>query len=375
MNGAIPLGRYAGIPIRAHWSVLVILTLLTVLLAQNILPAAVSGAATATYWLTAFVAAVSLLACLLAHEIAHAALARRFGVRVKSITLWALGGVSSFADDPPTPRVSALVAAAGPVVSLVLGGVFLVAASLTGPAWLDGLPVVCFVWLAMANLVIGGFNLLPATPLDGGRLLHAWLWHRTGDKERATARATAVGQMFGYLLIGLGVAQLFAGGLLGGLWFAVLGWFIAGAALMERQQGEVFAKLAGIRVGDVMTPDPVVAPGWWTIDAFADHVTSAGVRHRVFPVVTFDGKPAGVVGLRDLTNARTATRLQDAARPLGQHSTVRTDEPLTAVLRRANRDALLVVEDGVLVGILTAADIARTIELAQLGHRPASVQP
>ncbi|MPZ78979.1 MAG: CBS domain-containing protein [Actinophytocola sp.] len=380
MNGTIPLGRYAGIPIRAHWSVMLTVALLTVLMAQDILPAAAPGATAVAYWLTALAAAMSLIACLLGHELAHAVLAHRFGVRVKSITLWALGGATTFTDEPCTPKASALVAVAGPAVSIVLSGLFMLVTMIMSPAWLGGLPVTGFAWLAVANLVLGVFNLLPAAPLDGGRLLHAWLWHRSGDKERATVRATAVGQLFGYLLVGLGVAELFAGDTLGGVWLALIGWFVASAASTEGQQAQVLAGLEGVRVRDVMTPDPVVAPGWWTIDAFADHVATAGIRHRVFPVQSFDGKPTGLVSLADLASTRAQsqrqTRLHDAARPLDPDTTVRAGEPLADVLRRAaprTNSAFVVVENHVLVGILTTADIMRAVELARLGHRP--VQP
>lgn len=381
MNGTIPLGRYAGVPIRAHWSVVLIVALLTVVLAQEILPAAVPGATAVAYWLTAFAATVVLIACLLGHELAHAVLAHHFGMRMTSITLWALGGMTAFTDEAPTPKKSALVAVAGPAESVTVGALFWLAASITGQEWMGGLPFTALVWLAIANLGLGVFNLLPAAPLDGGRVLHAWLWHRSGDKERATARATAVGQVLGYLLLGLGVAELFAGATLSGVWLALIGWFIVGAAAAEGRQSQVFTRIEGIDVRDVMTPDPVIAPGWWTIDAFADHVAGDGVRHRVFPVVDFDGRPAGLVNLGELAashaDADRQHRLQDAARPLDRHNTAGPGEPLADLLRRrtprAEPDAFAVVADGTLVGILTVADIMRAVELAQLGHRPVHV--
>jgi Zn-dependent protease len=375
MKATVPLGRYAGIPIGAHWSVLVIVVLLAALLAENILPTAAPGGTTPAYWLTALAASALLLACLLAHELAHAALARHFGVRVERITLWALGGMATFEDDPPTPRATAVVAAAGPMVSIVLGGGFFLAAMATSSTWLDGLPLIVFVWLALTNALIGVFNLLPAAPLDGGRLLCAWLWKRSGDRNRATVTAASVGQLVGYLLIGLGVAELVVWSSLGGLWLAVIGWFITNSALTERRQAQMFDQLEGVRVRDAMTPDPIVAPGWWTVEAFVDHVSDDRVRHRVFPVVDFDGRPVGVVSLRDLATARTANRLQDTARPLGQHSVVLAGEPLIDALRRTSlrpgREALAVTENRTLVGILTATDIMRTLELSQLGHSPA----
>lgn len=183
-------------------------------------------------------------------------MARRFGVRVKSITLWVLGGLALFEDEPPTPRASALVAAAGPAMSVVLSGVFLLGATTTSPAWLGGLPLIGLTWLAVTNLLLGLFNLLPAAPLDGGRLLRAWLWRRSGDRELATVKSASVGLVLGYVLIGLGVAELIAWGTIGGVWLAIIGWFITSSAYAERQQAQVLGKLEGVRVGDVMTPDP-----------------------------------------------------------------------------------------------------------------------
>jgi hypothetical protein len=153
------------------------------------------------------------------HELAHALLARRFGVRVKDITLWALGGMTAFEEEPPTPRAAALVAVAGPVVSLLLGGVFVVGAFSVDPSWLGGLPAVALNWLAVMNILLGLFNLVPAAPLDGGRVLRAWLWSRIGDRDKATARAATVGQAFGFGLVVLGVVTLMSG-YLGGLWLA-----------------------------------------------------------------------------------------------------------------------------------------------------------
>lgn len=371
----MPLGRVAGIPLRAHWSVLVLVVLLTLLLGYDFLPAVVPGATTAAYVLTAFTFVALLCASLLAHELAHAVLARRFGVRVDGITLWVLGGVTAFDHQPRSPRVSALVAAAGPVTSLVLGGAFLVATSLTSAALLGGLLVAGLVWLALTNLLIGVFNLLPAVPLDGGRLLHAWLWHRSGDKERATARAAKVGQVVGYVLIGLGFAEMSAGAVLTGVWLGVVGWFIASFALVEVRQGEVAAGLVGLLVHEVMTVDPAVAPGWWTVDAFADHMARTAVRHRAFPVVDFNRVPVGVVTHRELAAARTATLVQDVARPLSPHTVVRSGELLTAVLQRAvlrnEQDLLLVVDDGSLVGVVTTADIRRAVKTRRFRPPPA----
>lgn len=367
MNG-VPLGRLRGISVKAHWSVLVIVVLLATLLAENVLPTAASGATDLAYWAVAVATACLFMGSLLAHELAHAVMARSVGVRVKDITLWALGGMTTFEEEPPTPRANALVAVAGPVASLALGGVFVVGRFSVDPTWLGGLPAVALDWLAVMSILLGLFNLVPATPLDGGRVLRAWLWSRSGDRDEATARAAAVGRAFGFGLIVLGVVMMMSG-YLSGLWFALIGWFISQSAAAERQQALIFGKLRDITVRDVMSVQPVVAPGWWTVDAFVAHLAEERVRHSTFPVVDFDGRPVGVVSLPRLATLPRASRLQDAAVPLDQRSRADAAEPLTEVLRRTNLHPgkmVVVMDHGALAGVLTLADIARTVDLRRL---------
>jgi Zn-dependent protease/CBS domain-containing protein len=378
MKATIPLGRYAGVPVGAHWSVLVTVVVLADLLAVGILPAAVPGLGPLAYWVTAVGVTVLFLASLLGHELAHAALARRLGIRVRSITLWMLGGAAVFEDEPSSPHADALVAGVGPATSAAFAGMFLVLAGSLSPEWLSGLPVAALSWLAVVNLLLAGFNLLPAAPLDGGRLLRAWLWQRSGDRDRAAATAGAVGQALGFALVGIGILEMFLWGSIGGLWLAFVGWFVAAGASAERTQALILGKLGHAMVGDVATPHPIVAPGWFTIDGFLDQVSEQGLRHRVFPVTDFTGAPVGVISLHDLITARPDThrntRVQDVARPLNQRSLALADEPLADLLRRAvlrsGVDAVVVLRDRRLAGIVTAADIAWALELARLGRPP-----
>jgi Zn-dependent protease len=383
VKATIRLGRYAGIPVGAHWSVLLTVLLLANVLALDVLPASAPGATTAASWVTAGVVTVLFMASLLAHELAHAALARRSGMKVKSITLWMLGGAAVFEDEPPTPRTDALIAGVGPAVSAMLGAVFLAAATVVSPVWLSGLVAVGLSWLAVVNLLLAAFNLLPAAPLDGGRLVRAWLWQRSGDRDRAAGTAGMIGQLLGGALIAFGAVELLAWGALGGLWLAMVGWFVAIAATAERAQSLVLGQLGDARVADVMTLHPDIAPGWWTVEAFLDHVAEQGIRHRIFPVLDFNGTPVGVLSLHDLLatrpDVRPTTRVQDVARQLDGQSRASADEPVMAVLRRTaprpGQDAVLVVRDGRLAGMLTATDVSRTVELARLGRHPARHTP
>jgi Zn-dependent protease len=206
MKQTMPLGRVAGIRIGAHWSVLVMVVLIGWLLGAQVLPGLVSREPAAVYWAVAVPGAVAFLAALLAHELAHSLVARRHGVRVTSITLWALGGVSELGGEPPTARADLLIAAAGPATSLAAGAIFggLAAAVRAGGG--PAIAVAALGWLAVMNVFLAVFNLLPGAPLDGGRILRAALWMRHGDRARAAQSAAAAGRVLGAVLIAAGMA-------------------------------------------------------------------------------------------------------------------------------------------------------------------------
>ncbi|WP_214370533.1 site-2 protease family protein [Pseudonocardia sp. H11422] len=373
MRSTVSFGRIGGIPVGAHWSALVGIVLLGQLLALTVLPTLAPGLAPGAYWLAGGVAAVAFIASLLAHELAHAIAARRAGLEVRRITLWLLGGVSELAEQPPRAGAELRIALVGPAVSLVLGGLF------AGASWAavgfgaPGLVVATLSWLATVNVVLGVFNLLPGTPLDGGRVLHGVLWWHSGDRERATRWATGAGQFVGALLAGLGFL-LALNGRWDGLWLLIVGWFLTGAATTERMHEVLAGRVEGLRAGDVMTREPHVAPGWWTVQAFVDLLLGEeGPRHRVFPVVDLEGRAIGVVRLADLAEIGPAARrnipVRQVARPHPADLVLGPDAPLGQVLDRplvAGRDLVLVEQDGRVVGIITPADLARTVELGAL---------
>lgn len=377
---SVPLGRFAGIPVGANWSVLIVLALIADLLAVDVLPRQAPGQSAFWYWGTGLVAAICFLASLLAHELAHSLLARRYGLKVKRITLWMLGGAAELEGEPPTPRADLVIAVVGPLTSLVLGGVCWGAAWLTEPA-LPALAVLGLSWIGVTNVLLAIFNLLPGAPLDGGRVLRALLWKRGGDRARANAAAARAGQGLGLLLMIAGVAQSLVLGSLGGLWLAFIGWFLIFAARRELAGGVAREHLAGVRLRDVMDPHPPIAPGWWTVEAFLDHTAGAS-RVRVFPVTSFEGAPLGVVSLGELTRlpgqARLTRRVGDVARKPPRVVVADAGElvidVLTRVVLRPGRDLILVAEGGRLAGVIGPDDIARTLELAASG-RPVTGSP
>ncbi|BBZ68961.1 site-2 protease family protein [Mycobacterium paraseoulense] len=385
MRDAIPLGRIAGFPVNVHWSVLVILWLFTWSLAST-LPGTVRGYSPVAYWAAGACGALVLLASLVAHELAHAVVARRAGVAVGSVTLWLFGGVTTLGGEAKTPRAAFRIAIAGPATSLALAALFggLVAALPT----LGAAPIVVGVasWLAGINLLLGLFNLLPGAPLDGGRVLRAFLWRRHGDSVRASIGAAHAGRVVAFILIGLGLAEFLLGGLVGGVWLAFIGWFIFAASREEETRISTRQMFSGVRVADAMTARPHTAPGWITVDDFVQRYV-LGDRHSAYPVVDRNGSVSGLITLRQLRDVapgrRATTTVGEIAQPLHEVPSGAPQEPLTALLERmapaGPRSRALVFEGGQVVGIVTPTDVARLIEVYRLAHpddaKPASAQP
>ena len=266
MRTTVRFGRLAGIEVGANWSVLVILILVAEGLAVGLLPDAVPDRSPFTYWATAIAVAVLLLGCLLAHELAHAIVAHRAGIQVEGITLWMLGGVTRLIGEPASARTDLAVAAAGPATSVAIGALLLGAAvglsAIGVPATTEpSVALAGLAWLGWINLVLAVFNVLPGAPLDGGRILRALLWWRGGDRVRAAVAATRAGTVVGAALITLGVADALAGGAVGGLWLALIGWFLVAAAAAGTPR-DAAAQRAGRRDGRGRDDDgPRLRPG------------------------------------------------------------------------------------------------------------------
>lgn len=368
MQPTLVFGRIRGIPIGAHWSALAGVALLAVLIATTVLPLLAPGRDPVIYAAAGAATAIAFVLSLLAHEIAHALVALRSGLEVRRITLWLLGGVSELGGGAPEPGVEMRVAAAGPLVSLGLGALCVGLSAVGGAAAWSAIVIAPLSWLGTMNIVIGVFNLLPGSPLDGGRLLHGLLWRWTGDRERATRAATGAGQVLAAVLTGFGVLLVLTGRW-DGLWLMLVGWFLGSSAAGERLHASMIANLAGLAVRDAMTPTPAVAPGWWTVQALVEHLAGPeGAHHRTFPVVEFSGHPIGVIGLADLVavpaDDRTHTAVRDLVRtpPLILAPT----DPLERVLERpprSGRDLVVVADDDRVTGVISAEDLERVVLL------------
>lgn len=374
MRQSIRLGTVHGIPIGMHWSTLVILVLLIQGLAAGLLPAAADGYAAAAYWLAAAGFAGLFLTSLLAHEYAHARTAQHYGVRVRSITLWLLGGVSELDGDPPHPRADLTIALAGPAASLITAGLSLLAA---GPAGLLGadLARVGFSWLAVANAALAVFNLLPGIPLDGGRALAAILWRVRGDRAAARQSAARAGMTLGTLMAAAGLVLTFATGTWNGLWLALLGWYLNGAARAEASTLRFTGSLGDVPIGRLMTTPAVCGYTGQTVAAFTAAV-AAEHPHRCYPVVDLDGNLAGMVTIAALTRVppprRHDTRLGEIVIPADRIPVAQRETPMRdpSALPTGLLATTVVVDGRRPCGVLTAGDLRRALAVAALGETP-----
>jgi Zn-dependent protease/CBS domain-containing protein len=379
VNENLSLGRIAGIHVGLNWSLLVIAALIAWNFAVGILPTAAPGRTSGAYWAAGIVSAFVYLASLLAHELAHSVVAMRRGVRVDGITLWLFGGVSRFSSESASPGAQALITFVGPLTSLLLGVVFLLASVAVGGGTHPGLLAVTLAWLGYLNILLGVFNLLPAFPLDGGRILQSLIWVRTGDRLRATRIAARIGMGFAYLLIAYGLFTFFvSASLIGGIWSVFLGWFLLSAARAEEYGGLIRQALSGISVAEVMTPNPVQAPDDISVEE-ALHGYILASRHSTFPTHEAGGQLSGLLTLAALKNVapndRPTTLIKGIICPLERVPTVSPHDPATHLLDVSDvgcgEGRTLVVENGRLVGIISPSDINRLLQRSSLGRSQA----
>ena len=256
---------------------------------------------------------------------------------MQSVTLWLLGGVAQLKGEPRSPGADFRIAVVGPLTSLGLGLLFGVCATVAATLDADRMLTGLLVYLAATNILLAVFNLLPAAPLDGGRVLRAALWHRTGDRQRAAITAARSGRVFGFLLAGLGLLQTLFAETGNGLWVVLVGWFLVSAATAEEQQARTSGTLYGLRASDVMTRHPVVADKSMPLDAFVDRLAMTNMFSS-YPLVDHEGRLNGLLTLNRVravpANRWSDTTLRDVACPPEDVPTTRREEPLTLLLPR-----------------------------------------
>lgn len=375
MNGKnLTLIELFGIKIKVNISWVFIAVLLAWALAQGYFPAAYEGFAQATYWWMGVVAVIGLFLSILLHELAHSLVARSFGMEIKGITLWLLGGIAEMTDEPPHPRAEFLMAIAGPLMSVVLALTFFAFASMAERgAEAEAIGAV-LSYLSMLNFLLAGFNLVPAYPLDGGRVARALLWAWSGDYYHATSVAARMGSLFGLMLIIFGIVSALGGAGLASLWWVILGMFVRFAADTSRFQLQASSALKGKTVEQYMTRNPqTISPDVSVADLIDEWI----YRHsfEFFPVIDGD-RLIGSVSLREVRAVppaeRARTRVGDIMLACSDENTIAPEataaEALTKV-QTGSASLLMVVQNHKLVGVIGLKDLMRVIaikaELAQ----------
>ena len=366
MRGSWRLARIGGIDIGIHYSWILIFALVSWSLAAGFFPQKYPGWGTGTYWVTGVLAALLLFVSVLLHELAHSFVAKARGIPVRSITLFIFGGVSNIEREAEKPWQEFAMAMVGPLTSLALGGIFWgLQRSVPGQqSPLAGM----LGYLALINALLGGFNLLPGFPLDGGRVLRSILWATTGSLPRATNIAATVGHLFGWALIAFGVFQLLAGNFLGGLWIAFIGWFLSSAAEGSRRDMTLREHLAGSKVGEVMGPAPEIIDPNASVEELVHGLLRQ--QRRAIPV----SQQGQIVGIVTITDVKGLPRDKWAETPVkeimnrGSLYSVAPEDDLNAAMRIiAEHDVnqVLVLRQGQLVGLLSRGDIVRYLQLSQ----------
>lgn len=369
MNGrSYEVMRLFGFPIRIDPSWLIILLLVTWSLATGWFPSRHEGLSTATAWAMGLIGALALFASLVVHELSHSLMARRYDMPMEGITLFMFGGVAQMTDEPPSPKAEFWVAVAGPAASIAISilcwGLAVVSTQAGWPLAVRSV----LVYLAVVNLVLVAFNAVPAFPLDGGRVFRSILWHWKGDLRWATRVASSAGRFFGVFLIVVGVLQLVAGNLIGGIWMAILGMFLRTAAASSYQQLQVRRLLEGEPVRRFMNQNVVSVSPQLTLEELVDRYVYEH-HYKLFPVID-NGRPTGTVSTRRIKEVArdqwSTTRVADVLEPLTDGRTVRPDDDALAALKKMRTEEtsrLLVLDGDRLVGILALKDLLELFEL------------
>jgi Zn-dependent protease len=369
MRSHIKLGRVCGVAIGLHYSWIVIAVLIATSLAGDFQSTQPEWG-DAVVWGCATLTALLFFVTLVAHELAHAMVAKAQGRPVNSITLFALGGVAQIEDEPADAKSEFHMAIAGPLVSMAIG------ATCLGIVWgLGGLPLGAssdpvlsvLLWLGYINLSLAAFNMIPGYPLDGGRVLRSIVWWISGDAQRSTRIASRTGRVVAVMFVAGGILRFAAGGGFGALWIALIGWFLYNAAGSSYAQTRMSEILNGVRVGDLMTRDCPSVEAWTNLKAFLDDNALYSVRFCY--IVTSNGQAAGLISTREVREIPPAQWMYktvwDVMRPLDESPAIPSDAPIADALEtmgRADVSQLPVAENGRIEGIISRANVLGFLE-------------
>ncbi|OPY04868.1 MAG: putative zinc metalloprotease Rip3 [Syntrophus sp. PtaB.Bin001] len=364
----ITLFKLLGFEVRIDASWLLLALLVTWSLAKGIFPTSYKGSSEITYWAMGAIGALGLFASIIFHELCHSLIAAKYGIPMKGITLFIFGGVAEMDDEPPSAKAEFLMAVAGPFSSMILGmtfnGLAYAGRSLGWPGTISAVTS----YLGWINLMLAVFNLLPAFPLDGGRVLRSLLWGWKGNLRWATRISSWIGSSFGILLIILGIFSIFQGNFIGGLWWMMIGFFLRNAAQMSYTQVLTRKVLEGETVRRFMVSRPITVSRALTLEEFINDYVYR-YHFKMFPVVSFD-RLVGFITIRQVAEIPKdewkERTVGEIAKPCTADVTIGPDEDAVhalAIMSRTANSRLLVVDGERLVGIITLKDMLQFLSL------------
>lgn len=374
MGRDIPLGRIAGIKVSMDLSVVLVAGFYAYVFATNRFPIESPGLSTTTYWIGGVAGALLFFVSLLVHEVGHALVARDEGIGVRGISLWLLGGVAKLESSPTTARSEFRIAVVGPLASAACGVAFLSGAYVLPNHGISGLMGNLFAVLGLLNVLLAGFNMLPAAPLDGGTVLSSLIWRRTGSQAAGLRWSSYAGIAVGAAMVLYGLRALRAPDAgTNGFFLLLVGGFIAFAAFRNLRSLPIYQLLDGATVAEAMVPVPPPAAGWASVADFL-HTVPADCPHHSFPALDEHGR---VVGLLTAAAVRAAPRetwgrlrVVDLAYPLDRITVVSPDEPLLPAVQKIDggdvRDGLVVAADGTVVGTIGASALYHALDRRRL---------
>ncbi|MCX7914368.1 MAG: site-2 protease family protein [Thermodesulfovibrionales bacterium] len=362
-SGSFKVATIIGIPIKIHFSWLVIFALISWSLSNFYFPQADPRVSVLYYWIFGIIGSLMLFLSVVLHELAHSYIALKYKLSIINITLFIFGGVAQMKGEPSTPRAEIKIALAGPFISFLLAITFFVIYLL----FEEPLKKALFRYLAQLNLILGAFNLIPGFPMDGGRVVRAYLWDKTKNFFHATRKASNYGQKIALLFIVIGLLSLFSG-FTTGLWLVLIGWFIYSAAQSSYQQASLEETLDGVKVRDIMVKEIISLPPDMTVEtAVYDYFLRYGFGG--FPVM--DGeKLYGFVTLKEVKDVQRdkweEVKLLEIYKPISKNLEIsEKDSAMTALELMINEDAgRLIVKDGErIIGLITRNGIAQYVQL------------
>jgi len=364
----INLFKLLGFEVRVDLSWIVIVVLVTWSLSKGLFPFQYKGISIAGYWTMGIIGALGLFASIIFHELSHSLIARRYGLPMKGITLFIFGGVAEMSDEPPNPRAEFMMAIAGPLASILIGFIFFIIYSM---AVADKWPLLIkgvFQYLYSINFLLAIFNMIPAFPLDGGRVLRSILWGVKGNLRWATRVSSGIGNAFGIFLIIMGILNILRGNFINGMWWALIGLFVQNAAKGSYEQLVTRKALEGETVRRFMKPDPITVTPSTTIEQLVEEYI---YKHhfKMFPVVESENMMGCITTkqVKDIPKEEWAKKtVGDVVTTCSPDNTIGVNEDAVKALSKMNQKGvsrLLVTENNRLAGVISLKDLLEFLSL------------